>query len=172
MQNQFTLDCNDLSEQKIEGILKFIRKHSQNEKMMLLGYGSTYKVMKQYLMTHHNIHPIKLAGVVSGSDMLFDDVRDSIEHLFKCRCYSRYSNEENGILAQDDKENNVFIINEANYYIEVFKLDTDELAEVGEIGRIVVTDLYNYAMPMIRYDTGDIGRISYRIKNFPNIQQI
>ncbi len=30
----------------------------------------------------------------------------------------------------------------------------------GVVGRIAVTDLYNFAMPMIRYDTGDIGSIT------------
>jgi phenylacetate-CoA ligase len=29
--------------------------------------------------------------------------------------------------------------------------------DFGKSGRIVVTDLFNYAMPLIRYDTGDIG---------------
>lgn len=163
LQNQYTLDCNDLSDQKIYFLLNYIHKYSQKGKMMLLGYGSTYKVFKEYLSKNNDNQIIKLAGVVSGSDMLFDDVRETIENKFGCRCYSRYSNEENGVLAQDDTENNVFIINEANYFIEIFKLDKDELADEGECGRIVVTDLYNYAMPMIRYDTGDIGRISYRI---------
>ena len=32
------------------------------------------------------------------------------------------------------------------------------------MGRIVVTDLYNHAMPIIRYDTGDVGVISYESK--------
>ena len=40
-------------------------------------------------------------------------------------------------------------------------MDTDKPAENDAVGRIVVTDLYNYAMPMIRYDTGDIGSITY-----------
>ena len=29
--------------------------------------------------------------------------------------------------------------------------------EEGELARIVVTDLFNYAMPLIRYDTGDLA---------------
>ena len=37
--------------------------------------------------------------------------------------------------------------------------DKDEVLPKGELGRIVVTDLYNYAMPMIRYDTGDMGAV-------------
>ena len=36
-------------------------------------------------------------------------------------------------------------------------MDTDDPVSVGEPGRIVVTDLFNHAMPLIRYDTGDIG---------------
>ena len=55
---------------------------------------------------------------------------------------------------------NTFILNEANYFIEILK-ENDEPAEEGELGRIVVTDLYNYAMPMIRYDTGDVGSLKY-----------
>ena len=35
-----------------------------------------------------------------------------------------------------------------------------KLAATGESGNIVVTTLKHYAMPMIRYDTNDIGRIS------------
>lgn len=35
------------------------------------------------------------------------------------------------------------------------KLESDEPAEYGEVGRIVITDLHNYACPIIRYDCGD-----------------
>ena len=48
-------------------------------------------------------------------------------------------------------------MNRADYFVEILKIDSDEPAENEEVGRIVVTDLYNYAMPMIRYDTGDVG---------------
>lgn len=37
------------------------------------------------------------------------------------------------------------------------KIDIDESANPNEIGRIVITDLFNKAFPMIRYDTGDLG---------------
>ena len=40
-------------------------------------------------------------------------------------------------------------------------MDKDEPAEPGKFVRIVVTDLYNYAMPLLRYDTVDIA--SYKL---------
>ena len=36
----------------------------------------------------------------------------------------------------------------------------DNHVKAGELGRIVVTDLASYAMPLIRYDIGDMGRPS------------
>lgn len=85
--------------------------------------------------------------------------------FFECECYSRYSNQENGIIGQDDIENNTFILNETNYIVEIFDFDTDVPVPEGKVGRIVITDLFNKAMPMIRYDTGDIGSISYVKRN-------
>ena len=48
-----------------------------------------------------------------------------------------------------------YYINSENYYYEILKMDSDEPAEDGELGRIVITDLNNFAFPIIRYDNGD-----------------
>ena len=44
-----------------------------------------------------------------------------------------------------------------NFYPEVLKMNSDEPAAPGELGRLVVTDYYNKTFPMVRYDTGDTG---------------
>lgn len=44
------------------------------------------------------------------------------------------------------------------------KMDSDEPAEDGELGRIVITDLYNYAFPILRYDNGDTAIAHHREK--------
>jgi phenylacetate-CoA ligase len=48
-------------------------------------------------------------------------------------------------------------LNYASYFFEILKLESDDPAEYGELGRIVITDLFNYAFPIIRYDNGDTG---------------
>ena len=44
-------------------------------------------------------------------------------------------------------------------------MDSDEPAKPGELGRIVITDLYNYAFPILRYDNGDTAVARKRVKN-------
>lgn len=158
-QNIYLLDCNDLSEAGIKEKLKFIVKYSKNCGAMLMGYASTFTAFQKYFDKYgfDDVKDANVYGIVSGSEMLYDETRKTIEKAFECKCVSRYANEENGFLGQDDDCNNIFYMNRANYYIEILKFDKDIPANENEVGRIVVTDLYNYAMPMIRYDTGDVG---------------
>ena len=126
---------------------------------MVLSYASTLDAFRKYFQKYgaDEAKGCKVYGIVSGSELLQDITRDSLEKAFGCKVVSRYANEENGFLGQDDVDNNVFIPNRADYYYEILKLTSDEPAAKGEVGRIVVTDLYNYAMPFVRYDTGDVG---------------
>lgn len=158
-QNIYLLDCNELSDDAIKEKLKFIVEYSRKCGAMLMGYASTFTAFQKYFDKYgvEEVREAKVYGVVSGSEMLYDATRNAMEKAFHCPCVSRYANEENGFLGQDGAENNVFFMNRADYYIEVLKMDCDLPADEGEVGRIVVTDLYNYAMPMIRYDTGDVG---------------
>lgn len=166
IQNETLLDISNLDDEHIERLLGDIEKASRIGSMML-AYASTYDALKDYFRRkgHSAVGSSKIHGLVSSSEMLFDDTRDAMSEAFNCRCFSRYSNQENGIIGQDDTENNTFILNEAHYIVEVLKMDADEPTTEGQVGRIVITDLYNYAMPMIRYDTGDIGSITYVQRN-------
>lgn len=67
--------------------------------------------------------------------------------------------EEVGIIAQEgDDWMDGYRINRAGVHVEILELGADVPVETGEVGRIVVTDLHNLGMPIIRYDTGDVGR--------------
>jgi phenylacetate-CoA ligase len=62
-----------------------------------------------------------------------------------------------GVMGQDTDENRDMVLNHGSYHFELLYPENDEPVGPGEAGRIVITDLFNYALPMIRYDTGDIG---------------
>lgn len=164
MENQKILDVDKMDKYNIERIINEIEKFTNRKSATLLSYASTYDIIRDYLKETQvsSVKKCNIHGIISTSEILYDETRRYMSDAFDCNCYSRYANMENGMLGQDSPEHpNTFIINEANYYIEILKMDSDDSAEFGEVGRVVVTDLYNYAMPMIRYDTGDIGSFTY-----------
>ena len=160
--NIYQVLCNDMGDEGMENMLAAIRKLSRHCQVLLLGYGSTFTAMERYLLRKgkERTRGCHVSAIISSSEYLYDHSRQCLQEAFGCPCVSRYANEENGFLGQDVSENNVFVVNSAHYYYEIFKLDQDEPADPGEKGRIIVTDLKNYAQPMIRYDTGDVGTLS------------
>jgi phenylacetate-CoA ligase len=94
-----------------------------------------------------------------------------------CNVVSQYADEECGYLAQEmpSVEMSNFYLNTSTYYWEFLKLESDEAAQEGELSRIVLTDMYNYAFPMIRYDTGDLaiwGRPDKYSNGYPVITKL
>jgi len=164
IQNEQLIDIDRLDDKALIGILNSIERAAFNKSITILSYASTYDALRHHIEKNgFNLSKkCNIKGIISTSEIFFDKTRQCISRAFKCDGYSRYANMENGMLAQDTPENpNIFILNEANYYIEILNMNSDTPANFGEVGRIVVTDLYNYAMPMIRYDTGDIGAFTY-----------
>ena len=64
-----------------------------------------------------------------------------------------------------NREDEGYHIDTETYYYEILKMDSDEPAEPGELGRIVITDLFNYAFPILRYDNGDTAVAVRKEKN-------
>ena len=60
-------------------------------------------------------------------------------------------------MAQQECDSDDFLLNIGSYFFEFLDLDEDKPVEPGKPGRIVVTDLFNRSMPLIRYDTGDVA---------------
>lgn len=123
-----------------------------------LGYASAFDSLVMYL-TRTGKSPLenRVRSIISISESLSHETRDFMSKFFDSPVVSRYSNLENGILAQQCNHCNEFHINSASYFIELFDLEKDEPVAPGTLGRIIVTSLFNYAMPLIRYDTGDAG---------------
>ena len=156
LQNMITEDISNLNEESLkEKALKLQKKYKVSN---IISYASTLDVLSSYLLkSNYKPDDFSIKSIISGSEILQDTTREKLKKLFNCNIVSRYSNQENGVLAQEKVDTKDMYINNANYFIEFLKLDSDEQAEDGEIARVVVTDLYNYAMPMIRYDTGDLA---------------
>jgi phenylacetate-CoA ligase len=157
LQNIVAYDVLSLNDDSIESIITILKNDPSRKG--LLGYASVYDSICYYLHKN-NPAPIdnKTTSIIAMSEALSLSTKKVISDYFGVCAVSRYSNVENGIIAQQLMDgSNEFLINNASYYIEVLDMGHDVEAQLGTPGRIVVTDLFNYAMPLIRYDTGDIG---------------
>ncbi|MBK8486690.1 MAG: phenylacetate--CoA ligase family protein [Bacteroidetes bacterium] len=160
MQNMMPVDVITFNDKEIAALIKKMENDSSN--FSFLGYSSALENICRWLdKSNHGKVKAKLSSAISMSETLNDYTKQTIEKYFGVPVYSRYSNLENGILAQQViGSGNNYLINTASYLLEIFKMNEDVSAADGELGRIIVTDLYNYAMPMIRYDSGDTGILS------------
>ena len=94
------------------------------------------------------------------AEYLYDYQREVIEDVFKTKIYNWYGARELGHVATECSEHFGMHINMSGLFIEVIN---NGKQVVGENGYLVITDLLNKAMPLIRYRIGDIGNISNRI---------
>lgn len=102
-----------------------------------------------------------LIALFSVSEPLKESTRKIVSEYFRCPIYVFYANEENGVLAVEDGSGLGCRANDVDYTLEVLKMDRDEPAEDGEIGRLVITDYFNKAFPVIRYENGDLVSVKH-----------
>lgn len=160
-QNLVMFDSSVLGNNGLQALQEIMQK--DRRKKVILSYASSLTGLLKESDTHINASDWRVKSIFSGAEELPIPVKHKLQAMFCCPVISRYSNQENGILAQQPVTGeDYFILNEASYVFEFLKLESDIPAEPGEEARIVITDLYNYACPMIRYDTGDIGVYSIK----------
>ncbi len=155
-QNMIPINILHLDDEVLEKIRNRLKKRPSIN--MCLGYASTYECLVKYLMLKGDSPKVfKVKTFVSGSEVLSMPTKQLIKQIVGVKVIDRYSNEENGFLAQSEDISEIFNVNTSGFFIEVLKQDSDESVQIGEVGRIVVTDLYSKAIPLIRYDTGDLA---------------
>ena len=156
-QNVIPVNVLELSANALNSLVH--RLMADHRRKHLLGYSSALEQLGLHVRAHDlRMESCNVASIIAMSEALNDHTRATLGHAFGVQPLSRYSNIENGIIAQQTPSSNgQFLVNVASYEVEVLDLSADVPAKPGQIGRIVVTDLYNYGMPSIRYDTGDIG---------------
>lgn len=159
------ISMHSVDELQEDNIAKLIQKlKNDNSNKNILAYTSALETLCRYLDTLADLPlNIKVDSVIAVAESLNCYVKKSIKKYFGVNVLSRYSNSENGIFAQQSKSGDTsdFEINNSSYYFEILDLEKDIPVQPGVLGRIVVTDLFNFCMPMIRYDTGDVGIMDY-----------
>jgi phenylacetate-CoA ligase len=155
-QNIEMVDISLMTTESLDKLLN-IMINDTSEKS-ILSFASSLDVLKNHCYNMKvDLTHLQLKCIISMSEALATDTRKFLEENIMCNVVSRYSNMENGFIAQQKVDSSDYLINQASFLVETLELDSDTPVMDNKMGRIVVTDLFNYGMPIIRYDTGDIG---------------
>jgi len=106
-----------------------------------------------------NIKNVKFKCFLSYFENLFLYQKELIEKQFGCEIFNQYSCEERVVSAIECSKHQGMHIEMEKGILEIIG-ENGKILPKGDTGKIIATGLYNYTMPLIRYDTGDIGSVS------------
>ena len=141
-----------------EGAASIWRRIEAFRPKFVMGYTSSLATIADELLQQDRRLSQPLQGVITIAETLTPDRKRLIEAFFGAPIINRYGLREFGSWsAQSCRESpEHFHINTELVVCEVLRPDGTS-CQPGETGRIVLTDLHNFARPFVRYDTGDLA---------------
>jgi phenylacetate-CoA ligase len=137
-------------------VLSMRRYHAtllRKKPVILFGHAHSLFLFARF-MEQNGLSGIKPKGIISTCMVLHGFERETIERVFGCHVTNRYGCEEVSLIACECSQGNMHL-NCDSLIVEFIRDGKPVLP--GEPGAIVVTDLTNYGMPLIRYKIGDVG---------------
>lgn len=135
------LDTLNLNDERIGEFARAIRRHRPG---LVFGHAHSLYLVACALKKG-GVLDVRPNGIISTAMILHDWQRAVIESVFGCKVTNRYGCEEVSLIASECEEHNGLHVNADSLYHEV---------PAG--GKLLVTDLVNRAMPLIRYQVGDV----------------
>jgi len=131
-----------------------IAKLRRFKPVLIDGYAESFNFLAYYIK-QHGLEGVKPKGIISSAQALPDQSRAVIETAFGCGVFDKYGSREfSGIAYESDGHDGHLVVAE-NYIVEILK--DGHPAKPGELGEVVITDLHNRCMPLIRYRVGDLA---------------
>ena len=151
LSNVVFLNSLRMTEQDIE---RYINTINSVKPEIIRGYAaSLYELCRHAEKKKLSIYTPKIIG--STAESLSDSMRETIQSCFGTKIYNFYGSREVSNLAGECKDGLMHPFMFWNYQ-EI--LDSrNQSVKTNEEGRVIVTNLFNYSMPLIRYEIGDMA---------------
>ena len=125
-------------------------------------YLDVFPANLRLLLAHYRERGASLRSIRSVwtmSEVVDASLRDTCREIFGARIIHNYSAAETGYLAlQCPEREDSFHVQSESVLLEVLD-GRDRPCAPGEVGRVVVTPLHNFATPLLRYEIGDEAEV-------------
>jgi phenylacetate-CoA ligase len=144
--NSFKMTENDMK--------SYIESINSYKPDLIRGYAGSLYELANFSEKHSlPIHTPK--RLVCSAETLTSDMRTKIETVFGTKLYDFYGSRETASIAGECKDGLIHIFS-FNNYLEILDNNNNSTIE-GHEGRVIITTLHNYSMPLIRYELGDVA---------------
>jgi len=147
-----------LTEQRAEEYLAHIERFKPD---FLHAYPSAVMQLAQWVGSRGRHWQVPLKGILCGSEWMSLEQKGQVEEVFGCRVYRWYGHSERVVLAGEGRKSANFYFFPTYGFVEFGPPDEEGLQEV------IGTTFDNFAMPLIRYRTGDYVRLTRENLEFP-----
>jgi phenylacetate-CoA ligase len=144
------LDSTSLTEERM---LNFAKELTAFKPKGILAYAnSLYEFAK--FVKEQNITGIAPQSIITSAEVLHEHERELIEKVFGCKIFNRYGCREVSVMASEcEKHHGMHIA--ADCLVMEFIKDDGTPVKPQEEGNVIITDLFNWGMPFIRYKNED-----------------
>ncbi len=150
---EYTFDAFGFSTSDMEDLVQYMRRKPPD---IIVAYASMLTHFAGFI-EDREIHGLPIPdGIVTSADMLLPHQRELIERVLRAPVFNRYGCREVSDIAAECAEHAGMHVFSDRLIVE-FVDDNGEPVAAGEPGRVVVTDLFNYVMPFIRYSIEDVA---------------
>lgn len=144
-----TLNTSRICEGELQ---QYITRLRRVRPRILVGYAQSAVFFARYC-EQNGIRDIHFRTIVVTAEMLLPGQRALLEEVFHAQVFNRYSSREFSVIASDCPALQGMHVNADALIVEV---EPPPKPGVG-LGRVLITDLLNRAMPLIRYEIGDVA---------------
>ena len=109
----------------------------------------------------HDVDDDRPRGIISSAQTLSQESREIIERAFHAKVFDKYGSCEFSGIAHECEVHAGYHVNAESYIVEIVR-DGKPVAP-GEVGEVLITDLTNRSVPMIRYALGDLVTATDRL---------
>jgi phenylacetate-CoA ligase len=121
---------------------------------VIYGYPNAIEQFAAFIRAER-LTPISVRRIFCAAERLHERQRRLFEDAFGADVFNLYASREHGVAAFECARHDVFHVDTGSVYVEILR--DGRPAAPGETGELVITDLLNYGMPLIRHATADLG---------------
>jgi phenylacetate-CoA ligase len=147
-----SFDPHDITD---EYMARFAEAYRKYKPKFIKSFPNALTPLAHYVK-RNNLEMPKANSISCTGETLYSQQRKLFEEVFGGKVFEKVGTRESGVFACECREHDGMHIFTEGVVLEVLDQNGDPVKE-GESGRIYITDLFNKAMPLIRYEIGDMA---------------